>query len=58
VQALRDKLDLMQSELRMTRAHLLAVQRSGQQQQERITSLGTDVTELRRLIAQALGHGD
>jgi DNA-binding winged helix-turn-helix (wHTH) protein len=58
VQALRDKLDLMQSELRMTRAHLLAVQRSGQQQQERITSLGTDMTELRRLIAQALGHGD
>lgn len=58
VQALRDKLDLMQSELRMMREHLLAVQRSGQQQQERITSLGTDVTELRQLMAQALGHGE
>jgi len=57
VQALRDKLDLMQSELRMTREHLLAAQRSGQHQQERMTSLGTDVAELRQLIAQALGHG-
>jgi DNA-binding winged helix-turn-helix (wHTH) protein len=57
-QALRDKLDLMQSELRMTREHLLALQRSGQQQQERITSLGTDVAELRQLLAQALGPGD
>jgi DNA-binding winged helix-turn-helix (wHTH) protein len=57
MQALRDKLDLMQSELRMTREHLLALQRSGQHQQERITSLGTDVDELRRLMAQALGHG-
>jgi DNA-binding winged helix-turn-helix (wHTH) protein len=57
VQALRDKLDLMQSELRMTREHLLALQRSGQQQQARITSLGTDVAELRRLMAHALGPG-
>jgi hypothetical protein len=57
VQALRDKLDLMQSELRMTREHLLALQQSGQQQQERITSLGTDVAELRLLMAHALGPG-
>jgi hypothetical protein len=58
VQALRNKLDLMQSELRLTREHLLAVQRSGRQLQERMTSIGTDVAELRQLMAKALGHGD
>ena len=58
VQALRDKLDLIQSELRMTREHLLSVQRSGRLQHERVTSIGTDVAEFRQLMGEALGHGE
>ena len=56
-QALRHKLELIHHELRLTRAQLLAEQRSGKRQHERITSLGTDLAEFRQLMAQALRPG-
>lgn len=56
VQALRRKLDLIRTELSLEREHLLSSQRSGQLQQERVTSLGTDVAEFHRLITAALGQ--
>ena len=56
-QALRQKFNLVTEELRLTRSHILQAQRDGHYLQERVTSLGTDITELRQQVGAALQAG-